>query len=265
MPPLLAASDPTLMMRPHLRCFMPGSTARAQKNAPSTFTASTRRHSWSLVDSAFSLEETPALFTRMSTGPNAFSTCWSARFTASASLTSHGTATVGPRRKRIMLSRRMASTSTSATCAPSSSSPRTTASPMVPAAPVTTAVFPASTVIDTSPLHDLHAVQLLLRLDHRGHELVAQPQGHGLGERLVHRLAHEAWNRQRLGEVRVVAHVLRGVGDGELHAREVALDGAARHHLEDVRVERALRHPLEELVEPHARLRSHREGLADRG
>ena len=55
---------------------------------------------------------------------------------------------------------------------------------------------------------DLDAGELLLRLDQRGHVLVAQPEQVRGDEALVHGFADDARHRQRFGEMRVVAEVL---------------------------------------------------------
>src|SRR5262245_19686863 len=130
MPVLLtvsAAADEIVIIRPQRRSFIPGTTARVQRNAVVRFASITSRQSWSDTSSSglpTSPQTPPALLTRMSTGPRP----------AKNSLTAAA------------LVRSAVSLSTPCTTAPLSVSAAAMPAPMPCAVPVTTAVRPARPV-----------------------------------------------------------------------------------------------------------------------
>src|SRR4029453_11849278 len=69
----------------------------------------------------------------------------------------------------------------------------------------------AGVMFSSWPFDDRDAGELLLRLEQRRHELLAEAERIRDDEALVHGLADDRGQHQRLGEVRVVAQVLRGV------------------------------------------------------
>ena len=78
----------TLMIRPQRRCFMPGKTRRTARIAANSFNSRSSTHSASVISSKGMRREVPALLTRISTGPNAFSAVAMRRSMSSALPTS---------------------------------------------------------------------------------------------------------------------------------------------------------------------------------
>src|SRR5215475_2757253 len=92
----------------------------------------------------------------------------------------------------------------------------------------------------TSSLHDLHASELLLRLEERSDELVTEAEQIRVDEALMNRFADDrrAWERFR--EMRVVAQVLHRVDERELESSEIAaFEHLAHHQLEDAGIDGA--------------------------
>src|SRR5262249_15980862 len=129
-------------------------------------------------------------------------------------------------------SSRPALMSVATTRAPSRANAVATARPMPWPAAVTKAVLPASLAVMVSPRgkgrrsarNQLGARELLLCLDQRGHVLAPVAQRAGERQRLVHRLAHHAGDRQPFGQVGVVAHVLARQVELELEPVHLAAE-----------------------------------------
>ena len=88
--------EPMLMILPRPRAIMPGATARAQRNIDVRFVASTVSHSSSLTSTVFFSRMMPALLTRMSMGPSAFSASFTAAVTWAPCVTSSRSAQALP-------------------------------------------------------------------------------------------------------------------------------------------------------------------------
>src|SRR4051795_7283881 len=161
-PPLLAAygavparassdcSDATLTILPRPRATIPRATARPTRNALVRLVSSTRRHASSGKSSSGDRCCTPALFTRMSSGPSRVSTSVTPASTASASVTSKATgctrapaAAAVPARPPTVSSSVPRSRPCTATEHPASTRPRASARPIPRLDPVTSAVRPA--------------------------------------------------------------------------------------------------------------------------
>ena len=70
----LAPRFSTLMIRPHLRCCMPGQTSRAKRIAANSFSSRSSCQISSVIWVDGMAREVPALFTRISTLPKVLTT-----------------------------------------------------------------------------------------------------------------------------------------------------------------------------------------------
>jgi hypothetical protein len=103
---------------------------------------------------------------------------------------------------------------------------------------------------------DRHAGELLLRLEQRRHVALAEAQCIRQDEAQMHGFADDRRHPHRLGEMRVVAQILRRVRQREPQARQVAaFEHAPDEHLEQPGVHGARGNDLVQLSNRQARLR----------
>ena len=125
---------------------MAGSAEAMQWSTPFTFTSTMRSQSSRWISLTGEVGMMPALFTRMSAGPNSAAARSTSANTASRSATSVATASARPPSRPIRAtssSRRPARRAATATTAPASASAMAVARPIPLDAPVTMATLPA--------------------------------------------------------------------------------------------------------------------------
>ena len=133
---------------------MTASAARDIRNVPLTLTVMSRSKSASPVVSAVPVVPTPALFTRMSSGPKAASVARTALSQSAGCDTSHATASARPSSAAISADTASAfgwRRSATATAAPSRAKASAVARPMPEPAPVTITTFPRKRSLKPSP------------------------------------------------------------------------------------------------------------------
>src|SRR5262245_34512390 len=140
-----ALEDEMVTIRPQRAAIMSGTAACTQWKVPVRFTERTRSQLSCVMSAKDSNASSPALVTRISTGPSSARTLARASSTAARSATSTSAAiTRAPVSSRLSAARRAASPrrSSSATRSPRAARCRAMASPIPEAAPVTTATLP---------------------------------------------------------------------------------------------------------------------------
>src|SRR6266545_2787445 len=78
-------------------------------------------------------------------------------------------------------------------------------------------------------------------------DIAAAMSYRGLGEDVDNGLHERRRSPELFRELRIIADILRGIGDREAIAIEVALEGAVQHLAEDTRIAGAVEHHLVEI------------------